>query len=161
FRRWLRLLLFRFFFFQDLLRHRERGKQQGGGQQDSLLHCFPFVSSGLRALMASAWMGSCISSPSAWYTMRWRATVGLPEKRAEVMESRQWVPPPGRWPAWPACCSLSSTRSRASGSSVARRLRILAATLIGPPAFFHRCTSTAPWPGRRRTPASAPCRRTA
>src|SRR3990170_5766310 len=66
--------------------------------------------------------------------MRWRATVGWPEKRAEVIDRRQCVLPPGRWPAWPTCCSLSSTRSRSSGSSEARRSRILAATLI---FFFH------------------------
>src|SRR5687768_3554976 len=62
--------------------------------------------------------------------MRWRATVGWPEKRGEVIDSRQCVPPPGLWPAWPTCCSLSSTRSTSSGSSDCRRSRILAATLI-------------------------------
>src|SRR5688572_31761454 len=62
--------------------------------------------------------------------MRWRATVGWPRKRGETMVSRQCVLPPGRAPAWPACCALSSTRWSSSGSSAARRSRILAATLI-------------------------------
>src|SRR5688572_24499867 len=62
--------------------------------------------------------------------MRWRATVGWPRKRGETMVRRQCVLPPGRAPAWPACCELSSTRSSATGSSAARRSRILAATLI-------------------------------
>src|ERR671922_1016814 len=62
--------------------------------------------------------------------MRWRATVGLPAKRGDTMVRRQCVLPPGRAPAWPACCALSSTSSRSTGSSAARRSRILAATFI-------------------------------
>src|SRR5512145_1629974 len=62
--------------------------------------------------------------------MRWRATVDWPAKRGETMVRRQCVLPPGRAPAWPSCCALSSTSSSASGSRVARRSRILAATLI-------------------------------
>src|SRR5688500_2794549 len=62
--------------------------------------------------------------------MRWRATVDWPAKRGETMMRRQWVLPPGRAPACPACCALSSTSSRWTGSSAARRSRILAATLI-------------------------------
>src|SRR4051812_29517285 len=60
------------------------------------LHCFPFVSSGARAVMASAWIGFCMRLPSAWYTIRWRATAGCPAKRDETIARRQCVPPPSR-----------------------------------------------------------------
>src|SRR5918996_4028435 len=62
--------------------------------------------------------------------MRWRATVLWPEKRGDTMVRRQCVWPPGRAPAWPACCADSSTRSSWTGSSAASRSRMLAATFI-------------------------------
>ena len=92
-------------------------------------------------VMASAWMGFCISSPSAWYTMRWRATVGCAgearrhDRQPPVRARRRAVSRRGRR----AARSRRPGRGRV-GSSAARRSRILAATLI----LSLPCTSPAP-----------------
>ena len=40
-------------------------RQEEGRRESCELHCFPFVSSGARAVMASAWIGFCMRLPSA------------------------------------------------------------------------------------------------
>src|SRR6266850_2260305 len=56
-------------FRLGLSEHKGRRREQRDCEHSNL-HRLPFSSSGLRAVMASAWMGSGISSPRAWYTMR-------------------------------------------------------------------------------------------
>src|SRR6185503_4335109 len=44
------------------------------------------------------------------------------------MVSRQWLPPEGRAPAWPACCALSSRKSTMTGCNDERRSRMAVST---------------------------------
>jgi hypothetical protein len=69
FRGWLWLggvVLRRLFRRQRGLLGRRGGSEREQSGVDPGSHGVPFASSGLRAVMASAWIGCCIRAPSAW-----------------------------------------------------------------------------------------------